>query len=736
VPQDSDRPPVADDGADKGPIYLALTHIHLGSTNLAGVTSDDAWQSFGLDLDNACTNSSSCADRTEVSCRSATTTLPFDGRLCRDNTLARLQPVVAAVPEIGVTFGLGEDVFNCAIWRGTYNDVFRITGYNGQPDDSRVRVDYYRSPGIQDTLPWRCEDELDSYTKYPRWRSSLSWRVIDSDLAEPAISGSGWPDSLFFDAYAYVKSGYVVARVPNDTITGFTSDESSYRGFQFKQQQGYFLGRIALAQDGTWGMRDGLLAGRIRKHDLVQSFRDVGFCEGGQFASFYTSVVSYIDENADLLASGQSDSAQACDAMSFGIAFEAAQVQPGTSVPAPKRIECCPPDKSEEDCAWVCGDGKVTGDETCDTAISSGQTGACPTACPRLDSCTPQQPQGDNCHVACAPMPITAIGAKDACCPSGATAQTDSDCMPVCGNGVVERGETCDPPESCMACTTGSNACRLPQPAGAASTCNLRCDARDITVCVGGDGCCPSTCTDTNDSDCSAMCGNSRLDRGETCEAGTSTPCPTSCDDKVACTRDTLGGSATNCNVLCENTPISVPANGDGCCPTNANSNNDSDCSATCGNKIIEAGEQCDDGNAAAGDGCVNCQTETPEQTCLVRLGVSDACAQCSCSKCNSQTLACQGATNAADAKLCNDMVLCARMTGCRDPDCICGRSDVLSCLAGATDGPCVDQVTAAARSSNLFDVQLRASDTAYPLGRANALGSCVDTNCKADCGL
>ena len=32
----------------------------------------------------------------------------------------------------------------------------------------------------------------------------------------------------------------------------------------------------------------------------------------------------------------------------------------------------------------------------------------------------------------------------DGCCPPGATNATDNDCPPSCGNGVVERGETCD----------------------------------------------------------------------------------------------------------------------------------------------------------------------------------------------------------------------------------------------------------------------------------------------------
>ena len=738
LPLESERPEaLPDDNGDVGPIYLGFTKIRVGSTTLAGDTADDAWQGFGLDLDGSCTNSVSCQDRHEQSCKATTTTLPFDGRLCRDNTFARLQPVVASVPEIGETFGLSEKVFNCALWRGTYNDIFRISGYNGQPEDAQVRVDFYRSTGVEESSPWSCEGELDSFaTKYPRWRSSLTWRGIESDFAEPMRANSGWPNSLYADANAYVHHGYVVARVPDDATFGFATDEPGHRGFQFKTQQGYFLARIAKAQDGTWSVRDGLAAGRIRNQDLIQSFRDVGFCEGGQFDSFYKSVLSYISENADLLASGANDPEQTCDAMSFGISFEAAQLVPGTAVPQPKQIQCCPPNKTEEECFSVCGDGKVSGAESCDTAISSGQPGACATACPRLDSCTPQQPTGSDCSVVCMPMPITALGPKDGCCPSGATAQTDTDCQPVCGNGVVERNETCDPPGSCMPCTT-SDACAPKRATGSAATCNLRCETTEITACVNGDRCCPTACTDLTDNDCSAMCGNGRLDSGETCELNTAVPCPTSCDDGERCTRDTLRGSAGNCNAVCENTPITEAVSGDLCCPAGANANTDSDCTASCGNKIVEAGEQCDDGNAAAGDGCVNCQTESPAQICLAKLGVdaSDACGLCGCTKCTAQTLACQGVSNPDEAKACGDMVTCARATGCGDPDCICGANNILVCLAGATDGPCVQQVIAAAKSNNLVDVQLRASDTNFPLGRANALGACADTNCAAECG-
>jgi hypothetical protein len=54
-----------------------------------------------------------------------------------------------------------------------------------------------------------------------------------------------------------------------------------------------------------------------------------------------------------------------------------------------------------------------------------------------------------NCNSSCAHAEISAIKAGDQCCPGGANANTDSDCMPKCGNQVVESGEECDGGTSC-----------------------------------------------------------------------------------------------------------------------------------------------------------------------------------------------------------------------------------------------------------------------------------------------
>lgn len=113
---------------------------------------------------------------------------------------------------------------------------------------------------------------------------------------------------------------------------------------------------------------------------------------------------------------------------------------------------CCPPGadlSNDNDCA-MCGDGLVTpGTETCDTAIPIGMPGACPEAadCPDMDVCTTDVLTGDmTCQALCTNTPITDPDdmVSDGCCPPMGNANNDIDCVPVCGNNVIEMGEQCD----------------------------------------------------------------------------------------------------------------------------------------------------------------------------------------------------------------------------------------------------------------------------------------------------
>lgn len=72
-----------------------------------------------------------------------------------------------------------------------------------------------------------------------------------------------------------------------------------------------------------------------------------------------------------------------------------------------------------------------------------------------------------------------------------------------CNNGVVDPGETCDPPGSCpTTCAASADACMPNVLVGDAPTCTAQCTTQAITACVDGDGCCAAGCTDATDSDC------------------------------------------------------------------------------------------------------------------------------------------------------------------------------------------------------------------------------------------
>jgi hypothetical protein len=79
---------------------------------------------------------------------------------------------------------------------------------------------------------------------------------------------------------------------------------------------------------------------------------------------------------------------------------------------------------------------------------------------------------------------------------------------PSCGNGVVEPGETCDPPGSCPSSCGDGNACTTDTLIGDPWACSSSCSHTPVTQCWDGDGCCPPGCNGNTDDDCSPSCGN------------------------------------------------------------------------------------------------------------------------------------------------------------------------------------------------------------------------------------
>ena len=98
---------------------------------------------------------------------------------------------------------------------------------------------------------------------------------------------------------------------------------------------------------------------------------------------------------------------------------------------------CCPAgctSRDDSDCAAACGNGVVEAGEICD--------GDCPAKCDPI-GCQQRTLVGDpsTCNAQCTNSTVvTACVASDSCCPSTCNMTTDADCIPRCGNGIVENG--------------------------------------------------------------------------------------------------------------------------------------------------------------------------------------------------------------------------------------------------------------------------------------------------------
>ncbi len=109
-----------------------------------------------------------------------------------------------------------------------------------------------------------------------------------------------------------------------------------------------------------------------------------------------------------------------------------------------------------------------------------------------------------------------------------------------------------------------------------------------------------------------AVCGDGQLEAGEQCDDGNTEPgdgCSADCQTEVL--------PETDCSDGVDNDSDGQMDCDDSDCA------NATACQPVCGNGSVENGEECDDGNNTAGDGCsADCQQETGVEDC--RNGTDD----------------------------------------------------------------------------------------------------------------
>ncbi len=338
----------------------------------------------------------------------------------------------------------------------------------------------------------------------------------------------------------------------------------------------------------------------------------------------------------------------------------------------------------------VCGNGTLELGEECDDGNRANSDG-CSDVCLREPVCGNGVPEGieecddgnvtsgDGCSATCILESVCGNGVQEGGeqCDDGNT-QTGDSCsdtcqleLPPCGNAILEPslGEQCDLGGLCTGGTSNGIPCTTPQAALQCAIAGGDCVARNSD----GDGCdasclieLPQVCGDARRQDpeecdygtlnddmrpdmCRTscllpQCGDGIQDSGEQCDTGDARSnilpdvCRLSCElprcgDAVIDTGEQCDQGGLNHDTLPDRcrTTCTNPACGDGTVDAlraeqcdDGNAAGGDGCSSTCqaepavcGNGVLQAGEQCDDGNTVPGDSCsATCQIEVAPPNC------------------------------------------------------------------------------------------------------------------------
>ncbi|MCB9659522.1 MAG: hypothetical protein H6726_17890 [Sandaracinaceae bacterium] len=199
---------------------------------------------------------------------------------------------------------------------------------------------------------------------------------------------------------------------------------------------------------------------------------------------------------------------------------------------------------------------------------------------------------------------ITGCGGSSGVADAGgdAGARPDGATGAMCGDGMVDPGETCD--------FGAGNSDSIP------NRCRLDCtDARCGDGVVDVDETCddgPANSDSVPDAcrtNCAlASCGDGVMDPGEACDEGADNgDAPDGC--RATCVLPHCGDGVVDSGEACDAGADNSDTAPDACRTSCA--------LAGCGDGVVDVGDACDDGNDAYGDGCAACAVE---QTCALAL--------------------------------------------------------------------------------------------------------------------
>lgn len=327
-------PPTTPDRGSDVEATMALRTIDFGEGDLS------VGPVVGYDLDGRCScgeDGLSCntPDPSKQSC---------DGPGGVDNAIAELF-AAASIFQDNFTSAYHADRAEDGKW----SILVRIRGYNGQANDDQIEVAMFPSGGLD-------EDPCHAQGTPPAWNGSDAWPIMTSALEEPmggggagagGNGGCGDPEPAgysleqprYFDGAAYVSDHVMVASLPEAGVA------LSADGAGINLTAGFLTGRLEQS-GGAWSLREGVLAGRWALTEVFATMSSLG-SDGTALCTDDTSyqlIRDAVCAKRDITAQISGPTAP-CDAVSFGMAFEAEPAQLGVIYfPEPGSGGGCPPE--------------------------------------------------------------------------------------------------------------------------------------------------------------------------------------------------------------------------------------------------------------------------------------------------------------------------------------------------------------------------------------------------------
>jgi hypothetical protein len=332
------EPPATTGSAGDEEIVVVIHQTDLGESR--GADGEFKYIGMGHDQDGSC---SGPFDPPPCLPPAWTGGTPTDGSLGRDNAAGRL---IQQQGDASSVSAVGTDEPNAATLTGEAAPfgMIRIRDFSGLPEDDQVVVDFYVAAAPKQVDPEAETPRFDGTYPFPIEQFSVAG-ATDADVGAPAEG-----DSVFRDPEAYVNRSTVVARFEDVPLGLFASRVVTY-DLVVEAQLEYDR------QTKLWSVADGMLSGSFPVEGVLETIPKLSVAALDQVICtddpFYLSIKRLVCAAPDLrLDRGTDYGPDVCNALSFGVAFQAAPALLGPIAAVEDQPLCsAESDPANDDCS-------------------------------------------------------------------------------------------------------------------------------------------------------------------------------------------------------------------------------------------------------------------------------------------------------------------------------------------------------------------------------------------------